>query len=107
MSYFAVEYGGNYQDHIALVDSDGNHAFENYLNLTYNEMKEQEDLDEFVIAMMDATTDGEDQVVVTLIGDDDVFIWSIIMGVVDEEIRYNLVDWQKDGKKYRYEPLDK
>ena len=107
MSYFAVECGGNYRDHITITDSDGNQVFENYFNLTYDEMKNQDDLEEFVIAIMDATTDGEDQAIITLIGEDDVFIWSIIVGVIDEEIRYNLVDWQKDNKKYRYEPLDK
>lgn len=107
MSYFAVEHSGNYQDHVMIKDTDNNLVFENYLNMTYDEMKEQEDLEEFVVAVMDATTDGEGQTIITLIGDDDIFIWSIIMGVVDDEIRYNLVDWQKDGKKYRYEPLDK
>lgn len=107
MNYFAVEYGSSYRDHITIVDQDGNRVFENYLNMTYDEMKEQEDLEEFVIAIMDAASDGQDQAIITLIGDDDVFIWSVIMGVVDDEIRYNLVDWTKDGKKYRYEPLDK
>lgn len=107
MSYFAVECGGKYCDHISIVDSDGNRVFENYFNLTYDEMKNQDDLEEFVVAVMDATADGQDQVIITLIGEDDVFIWSVIAGVIDDEIRYNLVDWQKDGKKYRYEPLDK
>ena len=103
MSYFAIEHGGKYQDHIGIVDENGNQVFENYLNLTYDEMKNQEDLDEFVVAIMDATTDGADNAIITLVGDDDIFIWSIIMGMVDEEIRYNLVDWTKDGHKYRYE----
>jgi hypothetical protein len=103
MNYFAVEYGENYKDHVVITDAEGNVAFENYLSLSYDEMKTQEDLDEFVIAIMDAATDGEDNTIVTLIGEDDVFIWSIIMGIVDDEIRYNLVNWQKDGKKYRYE----
>lgn len=103
MNYFAVEYGGNYRDHIGIMDSDGNVAFENYLNLTYEEVKMQNDLEEFIIAILDAATDGEDHTIITLVGDDDVFIWSIIMGVIDGEIRYNLVDWQKDGKTYRYE----
>lgn len=107
MNYFAVECGGNYRDHISIVDSDGNQVFENYFNLTYDEMKNQDDLEEFVVAVMDATTDGKDQVIITLIGEDDVFIWSVIAGMIDDEIRYNLVDWTKDGKKYRYEPLDK
>ena len=75
--------------------------------MTYEEMKSQEDLDNFVIAVMDATDGDSDHAIITLVGDDDVFVWSIIIGVIDDEIRYNLVDWQKDGKKYRYEPLDK
>ena len=37
-------------------------------------------------------------------GEDDVFIWGIIMGPDAEDgIRYVLVDWKKDGKSYRYE----
>ena len=108
MNYFAVECeNGNCRDHIIIIDNDGNRVFENYLNMTYDEMREQEDLDEFVIAIIDATTDGDDCVILTLVGEDDVFIWSILAGIVDGEIRYDLVNWQKDNKKYRYEPLDK
>ena len=103
MSYFAVECSGKYRDHFGIVDDDGNLVFENYLNLTYEEMKSQDDLEEFVVAIMDAAANGEDDAIVTLIGDDDVFIWSIIMGVVDGDLRYVLVDWKKDGKSYRYE----
>ena len=41
---------------------------------------------------------------VTLIDEDDVFVWSIIIGPGEsDEIRYVLVDWKKDGKSYRYE----
>lgn len=108
MNYFAVECeNGRHADHIAIIDNDGNKVFENYLNMTYAEMKEQEDLEELVIAIMDSTTDGDDCVIFTLIGEDDVFIWSILAGMIDGEIRYDLVDWTKDGKKYRYELLDK
>lgn len=109
MSYFAVECGNLYSDHITIRDNDGNVVFENYLGMTYDEMKSQEDLGDFVFAVMgaavmSATEPDEDcQTVLTLVGDDDIFIWSIIMGVVDDEIRYNLVDWKKDGKSYRYE----
>ena len=104
MSYFATECGCRYQDHIAIVDENGNVVFKNYFGMTYDEMKSQEDLDDFVFAVMNAVaSNDDDQVVITLIGDDDVFIWSIIIGVVDEDIRYNLVDWKKDGKNYRYE----
>lgn len=104
MSYFAIEYGGNYSDHIIIRDNDDNAVFENYLDMTYDEMKSQEDLNEFVVAVMNAASINEDdQVVITLIGDDGIFIWGIIMGIEDDSIRYVLVDWKKDGKSYRYE----
>lgn len=107
MSYFAIERNGNYFDHFVIRDNEsGDIGFENYVNLTYNEMKSQENLEDFVIANMDAANamfPGENQAVLTLIGDDDIFIWSIIMGDIDDEIHYVLVDWKKDGHSYRYE----
>lgn len=105
MSYFAVECGDFYNDHVVIKDRGGSVIFENYLNMTYDEMKSQEDLGDFVFAVMDAAiAEGNDQVIITLIGDDDVFIWSVIIEVEEDNFRYVLVDWKKDGKKYRYEP---
>ena len=114
MSYFTIERGSHYLDHVVLEDTiDGGTGFENYLNMTYDEMKSQENLDDFVLANMEAadamtpyvmSTDEDDQTIITLIGDDDIFIWSIIMGTVEEDsVNYVLVDWKKDGKNYRYE----
>jgi hypothetical protein len=108
MSYFAIEHDQKCIDHIVLKDKDGNVAFGDYLNLTYGEMKSREDLDEFVVAIFGAVNNSDNsQTLVTLVGDDDVFIWSIIIGLVDEDLRYILVDWKKDGKSYRYEPENK
>ena len=105
MSYFAIENNQKCVDHVVLRDKDGNVAFGDYLNLSYDEMKSRENLDEFAVAMFDAVNEGDDaQTLVTLVGDDDVFIWSVIVGMVDEDLRYVLVDWKKDGKNYRYEP---
>lgn len=104
MSYFAIESEGRYRDHVVIADENGNVVFENYLDLTYDEMKYQTDLEDFVLAVMDAMGDDGDQIAVTLVGEDDIFIWSIIIGMVDDEIRYNMVDWKADGKNYRYEP---
>lgn len=110
MSYFAIEHGNKYIDHVVIRNGDENVIFGNYLDMTYDEMKSRKDLDDFVMAVMEASNvvdSGNDQTIITLIGEDNIFIWSIIIGVVDEVIRYNLINWQKDGKKYRYEPLDK
>ena len=104
-NYFAIERNGNYWDHVVVKDKDDNVVFGNYLNMTYDEMKSSEDLEEFVVAIMDSSRDVvDDNVIVTLIGEDDVFIWSIIIGPGDDDdLRYVLVDWKKDGKSYRYE----
>lgn len=105
MSYFAIERGETYIDHVTIRDRNEDVLFGNYADLSYNDLKEQNDLDDFVTAVIEATDSvGDDQAIITLIGEDDIFIWSIIMGVVDGEIRYNLVDWKADGKNYRYEP---
>ena len=109
MSYFAIERGSHYLDHVVLNNEiNDTVGFENYLNMTYDEMKSQEDLDDFVLANMEAADamapNENDQTIVTLIGDDNIFIWSIIMGTVEEDsVNYVLVDWKKDGHQYRYE----
>lgn len=108
MNYFAIERGETCLDHIVVRDNNKNVVFSNYLDMTYDELKSQEDIGDFVIAAMEATdaasNEDNDQTVITLIGEDDIFIWSIIMGAVDDEIRYSLVDWKADGKNYRYQP---
>jgi hypothetical protein len=88
-----------------LKDRDGNVKFENYLDKTYDEMKTSEDLEEFVVAVMDAANgDSGNNTIINLIGEDGVFIWGIIMGPdEDDGVRYVLVDWKKEGKSYRYE----
>lgn len=108
MSYLAIERNGDTWDHVTIKDRDGNGVFVNYLDMSYDEMKSQEDLEDFVIAIMEATNaeieDDDEQTIVTLIGDGDIFIWSIIMGPGDDDtVKYALVDWKKDGHNYRYE----
>ena len=108
MSYFAIERNGDAWDHIMIVDNYKNVTFAQYLDMDYDTMKSQEDLEEFVVAVMEATSteveNEDDQTIVTLIGEDDIFIWSIIMGPgEDDTVKYALVDWKKDGHNYRYE----
>lgn len=110
MSYLTVERGGRCWDHVAMKDRNGNIAFKKYFNMTYDEMKSCEDLDEFVVAIMEATNKEvnglDDQTAIVLVGDDDIFIWGIIIGAGDNDgdLKYVLIDWKKDGKNYRYEP---
>lgn len=108
MSYFSIEHNQKCMDHIVLKDRDDNVAFGDYLNITYDEMKSREDLEEFVVAIFGAVNEDDDsQTLITLVGDDDIFIWGIIMGMVDDDLRYVLIDWKKDGKNYKYESANK
>lgn len=104
-NYLAIERNQEYWDHVVIKDKNENIVFANYLDMTYDEMKSSEDLEEFVVAILDCTGDDKNgSAIVTLVGDDDIFIWSIIIGPGEnEDIRYVLVDWKKDGKNYRYE----
>lgn len=108
-NYFAIERNGKCWDHVVLGDRFGNHAFEDFLDMTYEEMKSSDKLSDFIVASMIAanTKSGteDDQTIVTLVGQDNVFIWSVVMGPGEnEDIRYNLINWKKDGKSYRYVP---
>lgn len=110
MSYFAIERSQHCMDHVVIRDNEGRVMFKKYFDMTYDEMKSSDDLEEFVVAVMDAAnksiSNANDQTLITLVGDDDVFIWSIIIGTEDSDgdIKYVLVDWKKDGKSYRYVP---
>ena len=108
MSYFAIERNEKCWDHVMLQSRNGNSDFSDFMDMTYDEMQSDERLEWFIIAAMEATNEAsgnsDDQTIVTLIGEDDVFIWSIIMGPGEnDDIMYNLVDWKKDGHMYRYE----
>ena len=107
MNYFSIERNERCWEEVFLKDND-EPIFMNYLMLTYDEMKDQDDLEDFILAVMEATNtvseEETSQTIITLIGEDDVFIWSIVMGPNENgDINYFLVDWTKDGKKYRYE----
>ena len=107
-NYFSIERGEQSWVPVILADQNGNHAFEEFLDMNYEEMKTSSLLDDFVVTAMEAADRicdiDDNQTVVTLIGSDDVFIWSIIMGYKDDIIQYCLVDWKKDGHSYRYIP---
>lgn len=107
-NYFSIERSEQCWMPVILADRNGDPVFEEFLNMDYAEMKESAALEDFVIAAMEAADRvcgiEDDQTIVTLVGNDDIFIWSIIMGYENDDIRYCLVDWKKDGYSYRYEP---
>lgn len=107
MNYFAIERNGECWSPVVLQSRNGDSDFSSFLNMTYDEMKNNDRLEEFVVAAMEATNQAsetdDDQTIVTLIGEDGVFIWSVMMGPGEnDDIMYNLVDWKKDGHMYKY-----
>lgn len=108
-NYFAIERNGRCIDHLRIRRDDDTIAFEDVMNMSYDELKAYEGIDVFIAAIMDATNErfneSDDQTAVTLVRADDVFIWGLLIGPGDEEdeFKYCFIDWLKDGKKYRYE----
>lgn len=105
-NHFAVERNGKCIDNLVLENLDGSVAFTDLMETSYNEMKANKDLDAFVSAIMEASDgffEDSSETVVTLVGEDGVFIWGILMGFVEDTLNYALIDWQKDGHQYRYE----
>lgn len=79
-------------------------VFEDLMDMSYEEMVEYPEIEEFVVAVMESTTElGGDQVIVNLINPDGVFIWGIIIGMDNDDCKFVFVNWQKDGRKYRYQ----
>lgn len=107
MNTLTIECKGTCLENVVLTNIDGGIRFGEFWNMSYEEMKSSEALSDFVDSLFDATDkqfDDIDQVIATLIDEDNNFIWSIIIGANDDTLRYCLVDWKKDGKNYRYAP---
>ena len=109
-NYFAIERNGKCIEHLLVRRTDDSAiVFEDVMNMSYDELKAYEGIDTFIAAIMDATNEhfneGDDQTAVTLVGEDGVFIWGLLIGPGDEkdEFKYCFIDWLKNGKKYRYE----
>lgn len=108
-NYFSIERNGQGIAPVVLKNNSGKIMFEDVMQMSYEEIKEYENIDAFVVSIMDATNEqfkeGDDHTFVTLVGEDDVFIWGILIGKgeSDDELVYKFIDWKADGKSYRYE----
>lgn len=108
MAYFAIERNGQCISNVVITASDESIMFKDIMEMSYDEMKTYDSLEEFVACVMDVTNkhfnDGDKQTCVTLVDDEGVFIWGIIIGPGDNEgdLRYVLIDWRKDKKRYKY-----
>ena len=107
-NYFAIERTGRCIETL-IMGEDGTILFEDLMKMSYEEMKAYDNIEGFVVTVMDMVNtyfeEDDEPTTITLVGDDEVFIWGILMskGNDEESIQYSFIDWKKDGKSYRYE----
>ena len=87
-NYFSIEREGKCVSPIVIRDENNTVAFEDLMNMSYDEMKVYKDLELFVDCVMDIANECFDEsdapTMITLIGKDDVFIWGILIGPVED-----------------------
>ena len=106
-NYFAIERTGRCVETL-IVGEGGAILFEDLMSMSYEEMKAYGNIEGFVVTVMDMVNtyfeEDDEPTTITLVGEDNVFIWGILIGPEDEDgLKYAFIDWKKDGKSYRYE----
>lgn len=107
-NYFAIEREGRHIEHMRLMDEHGNIIFEDVMNMSYDEIVAYDKVDIFVECVMNATNEyfssNDEHTIITLVGEDDVFVWGILIGPegTDDKLVYKFVNWKRDGRSYRY-----
>lgn len=108
-NYFAIERDGKCIEHIYFKDNNDDILFEDVMNMSCDEIKTCKDIEGFIVCAMDAINkffdNKDEQTIITLISEDGIFMWSILIGPGDNknDLRYAFIDWMKDGRSYRYE----
>lgn len=108
-NYFVIERKGQCWEDVDITvhTSMTSRRIDRLKRSTFDEMKSVYWLSKFVTAAMSCANElsgtDDDYTIVNLLGEDGVFIWGILMGPDDDQIRYSLIDWKKNGKNYRYE----
>ena len=107
--YFNIERGDKFHEYMIMVDVDNRKKYEDVMTMSYEKIKTYDKIEEFVYSVMDASnalfgTDDEQTLITLVNGEDDVFVWGILIGPDQDsdKLRYAFIDWHKDGKNYRY-----
>ena len=108
-NYFAIERSGKCVETL-IRDKDGIILFEDLMKTSYEEMKAYDNIDGFIVTIMDMVNtyfeEDDEPTTITLVGEDGIFIWGILIGPGDgDKLKYAFIDWKKDGKSYRYENI--
>lgn len=109
-NYFVIEQNDKYLEGVVLLDAEENILHEEIMNMSYEEMKKYDKLEDFLWEAYFASesyfeTKGENTVI-NLVDGDDTLVWGILFGLDpdnEELLRYCFVDWGVDGKVYKYQ----
>lgn len=107
-NYFNIEREDKCTPPLVIRDENNKVAFEDLMNMSYDEMKVYKDLELFVDSVMDVANECFDEsdapTMITLVGKDDVFIWGILLDSTDDgKLKYALVDWRQGNKSFKYQ----
>ena len=105
---FCIDRNGDIIENVVLCNDNKETMFEDLMNMDFEQMTNYEHMEDFVVSSMDAVNEiyggADEDTYVTLVDKDGVLIWSVIMGPGENEgdVKYNFVDWRKDGKTFKY-----
>ena len=108
--YFVIEQNDKHVDGVVLLDAEGEILYEDLMNMSYEEMKTYDKLEDFLFTSQEASdsyfdTKGENTIV-NLVNEEDTLVWGILFGPDpdnEEYLRYCFIDWGKDDKIYKYQ----
>ena len=108
MNTFSIERGDQVIHGIVFVEDV---EYSDLINARGEEAKNHSYLNEFIMDVcymaLDKFEESEEDIVCTLVDEDEYFIWSILINIDDpEHVKYKFIDWEKENKKYCYKTLD-
>lgn len=111
-NYMIVEANFGEETHtsnkISAIGGGDKFYFEELFNMIdFKTLEKYSDLERFVDLMIDLSEEvfgqGFDSIAITLIdGADDTFIWGIDANLEKKNFSYSLLDWRKDGNRFKY-----
>ena len=106
MNTFSIEHGNGFVEGVCFVDFNGNISHEEISELTFEELSNYDKIDYFIEGILEASDqffgESNEEICVTLVGEDGYFIWGICLTIEENSISYQLIDWTKDEQLFRY-----
>lgn len=110
MNTFSIEHGNGFVKDVCFMDNNGIVPHEEISVLTFEELSNYDKIDYFIEGILAASEqlfgESNEEIYVTLVGEDGYFIWGVCLIPNGEYITYQLIDWTKDEQLFKYEGWD-